>query len=327
MNTIGIINSGTNISFVEKITDGFNYNPDDDILTIQNSEVVFFFDDVITLPNNTFDTKKLNETIESWGYCFENEINVVGKIFVISSNLNPGEFQRIHEILNPMNIEVVYLPPTFDIDNGKIVLGTLNQFVISKLQSLFVGMGFKNLQVTSMTPSSAEILNLLDNNLRYLQHTYNKMIQEVSGDKDDDRIIGTFLGLPQSKETLDMKLKNSVLQSYIDKIKTPINFAHDIEYNLENHNIYTLNNIFDTQTDITLPLIIDGITYVDSDTVDSKKMFVVLELIKRGYTIFILEEEHFLRNKKIINELLHDFTDKVKFFKKGSDLTGQLINL
>jgi hypothetical protein len=56
-------------------------------------------------------------------------------------------------------------------------------------------------------------------------------------------------------------------------------------------------------------------------------MFVVLELIKRGYTIFIMEEENFLRNKKIINELLHDFTDKVKFFKKGSDLTGQFINL
>lgn len=327
MNTIGIINSGTNISFVEKITDNFNYNPDDDIQTIQNSELVFFFDDVITLPNNTFDTKKLNETIESWGYCFENEINVVGKIFVISSNLNPGEFQRIHEILNPMNIEVVYLPPTSEVNQGKIVLGTLNPLVISKLQSTLVDIGFKNLSITSMSPSSAEIVNLLENNLNYLKHTYNKMIDEVLENKGDGGIMNNFLRLGNPLETLEMKLKNTVLQSYIEKIKTPINFSDDIQYNLENHNIYTLNNIFDTQTDVTLPLIVDGITYVDSDTVDSKKMFVVLELIKRGYTIFIMEEEHFLRNKKIINELLHDFTDQVKFFKKGSDLTGQLINL
>lgn len=326
MNNIGIINKGSNNSFIESITSDYYQNPDD-VETIRHSEIVFFFDDVMVLPNNTFDTKNLNTTIESWGYCFENEINVSGKIFVICSNLNPNEFQRINEILNPMNIEVVYLPPTSEVNQGKIVLGTLNPLVISKLQNTLVDIGFKNLSITSMSPSSAEIVNLLDNNLNYLKHTYNKMINEVLEDKGDGGIINNFLRLGNPLETLEMKLKNDVLQSYIEKKSTPINFGGDINYNLDNHNIYVLNYILDTQKDLSVPLLVGGITYENSDVVDSRKMFVVLELIKRGYTVYVFEDDKFLKNKKIINELSHDFGDRVKFYRKGSDVVGQIVSL
>lgn len=326
MNKIGVINKSNQKSFIELVTEDFEYNSDESI-TIQNSDIIFFFDDVIVLPNNTFDTKKLNHSIESWGYCFENEINVSGKVFVIGSNLNPNEFQRINEILNPMNIEVVYLPPTSEVNQGKIVLGTLNPLVISKLQSTLVDIGFKNLSITSMSPSSAEIVNLLDNNLNYLKHTYNKMIDEVLEDKGDGGIINNFLRLGNPLENLEMKLKNDVLQSYIEKKSTPINFGGDINYNLDNHNIYVLNYVLDTQKDLSVPLLVGGITYENSDVVDSRKMFVVLELIKRGYTVYVFEDDKFLKNKKIINELSHDFGDRVKFYRKGSDLVGQIVSL
>jgi hypothetical protein len=326
MSRVGVINKSNQKSFIELITEDFEYNLDESI-TIRNSEIVFFFDDVIVLPNNTFDTKKLNDTIESWGYCFENEIDVSGKVFVIGSNLNPNEFQRINEILNPMNIEVVYLPPTSDVNQGKIVLGTLNPLVISKLQSTLVDIGFKNLSITSMSTSSAEIVNLLENNLNYLKHTYNKMIDEVLEDKGDGGIINNFLRLGNPLETLEMKLKNDVLQSYIEKKSTPINFGGDINYNLDNHNIYVLNYILDTQKDLSVPLLVGGITYENSDVVDSRKMFIVLELIKRGYTVHVFEDDKFLNNKKIINELSHDFGDSVKFYRKGSDVVEQIVSL
>lgn len=324
---IGVINKSNHSSFIQQLTNKFEFNLEDDVLTIQNSDIVFFFDDVTVLPNNTFDTKNLNDTLESWGHCFENEIDVNGKIFVICSNLNPNEFQRINEILNPMNIDVVYLPPTSEVNQGKIVLGTLNPIVISKLQSTLVDIGFKNLSITSMSSSSAEIVNLLENNLNYLKYTYNKMIDEVMEENGDGGIVNNFLKLGNPLETLEMKLKNDVFQSFIEKKSTPINFGGDINYNLDNHNIYVLNHILDKQKDLSVPLLVGGITYENSDVVDSKKMFVVLELIKRGYTVYVFEDDKFLKNKKIINELSHDFGDKVKFYRKGSDVVGQIVSL
>jgi len=326
MSRIGVINKSGKKTFIELTSQDFESNTDE-IVTIQNSEIVFFFDEVTLLPNNTFDTKNLNNTLESWGYCFENEISVHGKIFVICSNINPNEFQRINEILNPMNIEVVYSPPTSEVNTGKIILGTLNHLVVSKIQSLLVDIGFKNLSITNMSPSSAELVNLLENNLNYLKYTYTKMIDEVMEAKGDGGIIENFLKLNYPSETLEMKLKNDVLQSFIEKKKTPINFGGDINYNLDNHNIFVLNYILDTQKDLSVPLLVGGITYENSEIVDSRKLFVVLELIKRGYTIYVFESDTFLKNKKIINELSHDFGDKVRFYKKGSEVDGEKVNL
>jgi UDP-glucose 6-dehydrogenase len=324
---VGIINKSTNTFFLEKISNQIFFTDEDETQVIKICDVIFYVEDTKILPNNTFDTKGLNNTIESWGFCFENEISVQGKTFVISSNLNIGETNRINEILNPMNIDVVYFPPTSKIHLGQIILGTLNQTVISDLTNLFLELGIKNLSVTSMSAKSAETLNLLDNNYQYIKHTFSKLIEEISEDTDEIKLMEKFLGLDSVNETLEMKLKNDVLSWYINANGTPINTADEVSSNLDNHNIFILNNILDNNQDKNIPIIVDGITYSDSDIVNSRKVFVILELLKRGYTVNVLEEESFLKNKKIIQEISHDFTDKVKFFKKGLNLVGEIISL
>jgi hypothetical protein len=326
MYKIGLINKSGNQTFVEKYIDSVITN-DDDIVTIESSDIVFYFEDIKLLPNNTFDTKNLHNLVESWGYCFENEIPVHGKTFVIGCNVNKGEIQSIHEILNPMNIDIVYLPPTSDVLNGNIILGTLDPYVVSDLTSLFIKIGVKNLSITMMSSNSAEIANLLENNFCYLKHTFSKMIEELVEDKTELGLISKFLGLGTASETLDMKLKNDVLSSRIQYQGNPINFGEEISNNLQNHTIFTLNNILDDNQDLNTPILVDGITYFGSDTtVDSRKVYGVLELLKRGYTVHIFEDEKFLRDKKIISELSHDFGDKIKFYKKSSHLTGKLVS-
>jgi hypothetical protein len=326
MNNIGVINKGVNKSFIEEIT--WDYFFGEDIEVIRHSDVVFFFDDVILLPNNTFDTKNLNKLIESWGYCFENEIDLSGKVFVVCSNLNQGQFKHINEILNPMNIEVVYLPPTSDVIKGNIILGTLNPFVVSDLTSLFVRIGVKNLSVTTMSSKSAEIVNLLENSIQYLKHTFSKMIDEIVEDKKEIGLINKFLNIDSTPETFEMKLKNDVLTSFITLQGNPINFGEEISGNLQNHAIFTLNNILDNNQDINIPLVVDGITYSGSETIiDPRKVYGVLELLKRGYTLHILEGDKFLRDKKIISEFMQDFDGRVKFYKKDTNVTGVVVNL
>jgi UDP-glucose 6-dehydrogenase len=312
---------------LEKFTNQSFFTDDEEIEVIKSSDIIFYYHNTKILPNNTFDTKELYNTIESWGYCFENEIPVHGKTFILSSNLNIGETGRINEILNPMNINVVFLPPTSNIHLGQIILGTLNQRVISDLTNLFLGLGIKNLSITSMSAKSAETLNLLDNNYQYIKHTFSKLIDEISEDKDEIKLMEKFLGLNSITETLEMKLKNDVLSWFINASGTPINTADEVSSNLDNHNIFILNNILDNNQDKNIPIIVDGITYSGSNIVNSRKVFVILELLKRGYTVNVLEEESFLKNTKIILELSHDFGDKVKFYKKNSKIVGELVNL
>jgi hypothetical protein len=322
----GIIDYSSNFQFLNTFLKNL-FSDKDDINVIKNCDFVFFIDETKVLPNNTFDTKNLNKILELWGFCFENEIPVHGKTFVIVSNLNVGETSRINEILNPMNINVVFLPPTSNIHLGQIILGTLNQRVISDLTNLFLGLGIKNLSITSMSAKSAETLNLLDNNYQYIKHTFSKLIDEISEDKDEIKLMEKFLGLNSITETLEMKLKNDVLSWFINASGTPINTADEVSSNLDNHNIFILNNILDNNQDKNIPIIVDGITYSGSNIVNSRKVFVILELLKREYTVNVLEEESFLKNTKIILELSHDFGDKVKFYKKNSKIVGELVNL
>jgi hypothetical protein len=327
MYKIGLINKSGNQTFVEKYIDSVITN-DDDIVTIESSDIVFYFEDIKLLPNNTFDTKNLHNLVESWGYCFENEIPVHGKTFVIGCNVNKGEIQSIHEILNPMNIDIVYLPPTKDVDDGKIILGTLNQFVLSKLSSVLGGMDIKNLSITNMSFSSSEITNLLDSNFRYLKLTYKKMIEELCEKKDEINLIEKFINLEDVHEDMNMKLKNEVLSTFITVNESPINFPSDINNNLENDLIFNLNQTLDQNSDTSIPLIIDGVTYVNDPTnTNNRKIFGILQLLKQGYTIHILESEDFLKSKKMVSEFYHDYKEKVKFYKKGTVVDGVRVNL
>lgn len=327
MYEIGLIKKGSAKCFLEDHSNSFIID-EDDVKVIESSDIVFFFDDISLLPNNTFDTKNLHNLVESWGYCFENEIPVYGKTFVICCNINKGELKGIHEVLNPMNIDIVYLPPTQQVKNGKIILGTLNPIVLSKITSVLMNMNIQNLSITDMSFSASELANLLESNFRYMNFTYRKMIEEICEDKDEVRLFTKFLGLDQVSEDLEMKIKNEVLSTIITTKKNPINLPSDINNNLDNNLIYNLNSILDENPNMDIPLIVDGVTYFkDPSQINPRKVFGVLRLLEKGYLVNIIENEEFLRNKKIISEMSHDYVGKIKFYKKGSLVDGKPVNL
>lgn len=327
MYQIGLINKGSQPTFIERFGNSVIIN-DDDVKTIESSDVVFYFDDTKLSPNNSFDTKNLHDLVEVWGYCFENEIPVNGKTFVICCDVNKGEVQKIHEILNPMNIDIVYLPPTKNVVHGKIVLGTLNHLVLSKMTSILMNMNIGNLSITDMSFSSAELTNLIESNFDYLKFTFYKMIGEICENKDEVNLITKFMNLENINENLDMKIKNEVFSSVVTNNGSPINFPSDINHNLQNDLIYNLNQVLDENPDLSIPLVVDGLTYSnDPKNTDNRKIYGVLQLLKSGYTLHILETQEFLRNKALILEFTHDYNGKVKFYKKGSDVDGKHIML
>jgi UDP-N-acetyl-D-mannosaminuronate dehydrogenase len=71
-----------------------------------------------------------------------------------------------------------------------------------------------------------------------------------------------------------------------------------------------------------------GIGYKDNsiDITESPKFELVSDLLKDGYTVYIIESDEFIRNKKVVKELIFDFGEKVKFFKQGTSPKGVHIN-
>jgi hypothetical protein len=59
--------------------------------------------------------------------------------------------------------------------------------------------------------------------------------------------------------------------------------------------------------------------------VESSKLLLIYDLLKEGYDVFIIETEEFIRNVKVVKDLVSDFGSKVKFYKKGTTPKGVYI--
>ena len=54
-------------------------------------------------------------------------------------------------------------------------------------------------------------------------------------------------------------------------------------------------------------------------------VLLIYDLLKEGYDVFIIETEEFIRNVKVVKDLVSDFGNKVKFYKKGTTPKGVYI--
>ena len=62
------------------------------------------------------------------------------------------------------------------------------------------------------------------------------------------------------------------------------------------------------------------------DITESPKSELVSEFLKEGYTVYIIESDEFIKNMKVVKELIFDFGEKVKFFKQGTSPKGVYVN-
>jgi UDP-glucose 6-dehydrogenase len=318
----------------------------DNVEVIKNSDVIFCCVDTNILPSNFLDIKNVMNVVEDFGVSFENEVPLYDKIFVICSTLNPGDTKQISEILNPMNLSICYLPLIVNSDNTlsleTLVIGTIDSYIVNTISDIFQPHQDKKINVVSMTSKSAEIYRLAYSSYIYYKINFANFLGELMlnfGTSDETKLLLKSLGYDKSISEENFNFGFGVGGPWIptenrvfgqvangNKLDFVLPFVND-DFNI-NHNEFIKSHFIKTNPDKSQPFVIYGIGYKDNSISikESSKLELVYGLLKEGYTVFIIESDEFIKNVKVVKELVFDFGEKVKFFKEGTSPKGVYIN-
>jgi len=318
----------------------------DNVEVIKNSDVIFCCVDTNILPSNFLDIKNVMNVVEDFGVSFEDEVPLYNKIFVICSTLNPGDTKQISEILNPMNLSVCYLPLIIDSENTlsleTIVIGTIDSHIVNTISDIFQPPQDKKINIVSMTSKSAEIYRLAYSSYIYYKINFANFLGELMlnfGTSDETKLLLKSLGYDKSISEENFNFGFGVGGPWIptenrvfgqvangNKLEFVLPFVND-DFNI-NHNEFIKSHFIKTNPDKSQPFVISGIGYKDKSISikESSKLELVYGLLKEGYSVFIIESDEFIKNVKVVKELVFDFGEKVKFFKEGTSPKGVYIN-
>lgn len=298
--------------------------------SINDNEIFFYFQESKLTSTGIFDTTELYEMVELWGYCFENNISVTDKILVICCDTNPGDTKQIHDILNPMNIHVCYLPlHNTNIDQTRTFIGTLNSWVVSKVSNYLNKVFYDSIHLFEMTSVTSEILNLglsqtkLSQNL--ILENYKNILQKNTN-IEEFPMIKLFLDLDKQNEFKEDILRNEVLIKYISSKDLPNNVAQRIDDEKQKNLNFIISEFSKLDLPKTTQIIIDGICFPNSTQVEYFRNRIITKIIELGYKVTIIESENFIKGKGPL-EMVNDFGEKVTFYKKGNVPEGYLLPL
>ena len=322
----------------------------DNVDVIRNSDIIFCCVDTNILPSNFLDITNVMNVVEDFGVSFEDEIPLYNKTFVICSTLNPGDTKKIMEILNPMNLKVCYLPLIVQSNNilsslnnlKTIVVGSLDSEVINTITDIFQPSKNNKLNVISMTSKSAEIYRLAYSSFLHTKINFANFLGELMlnyGTSDETKLLLKSLGYDKSISENNFNFgfgvggpwiptENRVLGqvSNDNKLEFVLPFVNE-DFN-SNHHQFVKKHFISLNPDKTTPFVFTGIGYKDMsiDITESPKSELVSEFLKEGYTVYIIESDEFIKNMKVVKELIFDFGEKVKFFKQGTSPKGVYVN-
>jgi nucleotide sugar dehydrogenase len=322
----------------------------DNVDVIRNSDIIFCCVDTNILPSNFLDITNVMSVVEDFGVSFEDEIPLYNKTFVICSTLNPGDTKKIMEILNPMNLKVCYLPLIVQSNNilsslnnlKTIVVGSLDSEVINTITDIFQPSKNNKLNVISMTSKSAEIYRLAYSSFLHTKINFANFLGELMlnyGTSDETKLLLKSLGYDNAISENNFNFGFGVGGPWIpteNRVLGQVSNDNRLEFVLpfvnedfnSNHHQFVKKHFISLNPDKTTPFVFTGIGYKDMsiDITESPKSELVSEFLKEGYTVYIIESDEFIKNMKVVKELIFDFGEKVKFFKQGTSPKGVYVN-
>lgn len=318
----------------------------DNVKVIEQCDVVYTFVSTPSKPTGEYDITYLMDVVHDWGWAFENEIPVFGKIFVIGCTTNPGDTRKIMEILNPMNIDVCYNPEF--IAQGEIIkgleqadmvlIGSTNQNSVNILSKIYSKIQTIPVKINSMSSMAAEVTKISINCFLTTKISYANLIGEIlttAGLSDeiklvlhsignDSRVGSKYLNYGFGFGGPCLPRDNRALGHFASALGLKVNLPYAVDDFNEYHSQFLRDHWKTINPDKNIPFVMNHITYKRGTDmlVESQQLRLMYDLLNDGYSINIIECDYILNDRKLLSELSNDFGNRVKFYKEGSKPEG-----
>jgi UDPglucose 6-dehydrogenase len=318
---------------------------------ILHSDIIFTFVQTPSLLSGKYDTTYLMEVVNDFLSISSENIDLKGKIFVVGCTTNPGDTQKIVDLLKPLEIEVVYNPEF--IAQGEIVkgleyadlvlVGSQKKSVVKKLKTIYQKIQKIDVNVCPMSPTAAEITKIGINCFLTTKISYANMIGEIlissnlehevsnvlSTIGKDTRIGNKYLNFGFGFGGPCLPRDNRALGHYAKKVGLRVNLPYTVDDFNTQHSEFLKNHVMSLNSDKSTPFVFEYISYKKGTDmlVESQQLKLAKELLSEGYLLNIIEVDAILKNEEFINEINENYPSQVQFYEVGSNPEGIKINI
>lgn len=315
---------------------------------IEYSDVIFTFVNTPPTIDGNNDTSNLFDVVDDFLKAFNNDITIYGKKFIVGSSTNPGDCDKIQQILEPYVVEVAYSPKF--ISKGEIVKGLRESDIVligSKYPSVSEVLLsiLKTIQVSpirsyTMSLLASEITKIAINSYLATKVSFANMIGEVlikSGLSDEIDIVlsaiggNSFIGGKYLKYGFGyggpyLPKDSRFMGNIVEEVTGDCSILKTVDDANKKHALFLKNFFISKNPNKNVPFILDSLSYKKGtdDLEESQKYQLCIDLLSEGYHVYVFEDNLLFKKLNYISE---QYGNRLKFFKKTDFVDGYKINL
>lgn len=301
---------------------------------IQTSDVIYVMVATPSRADGSYDISAVERVVEDIA---ESEFDLAGKILVIGCTTNPGDCQRIQDLLRGRGVSVLYNPEFIaqgsilrDLQNADMVLiGGEDDGVITRYQQVYYKIQpVIAPNIRSMSLTAAELVKIATNCFLTMKISYANMLGEVlirsglTADVDraleavgeDSRVGSKYMRYGYGYGGPCLPRDNRAFAHYAQRIGLDFPLGTIVDQFNRDHTDFLIQQI-EQNNHKNLTFFIPSITYKShTDIVEESQQLAVCEgLLEKGHRVWIRHSD--LIPLQTRQDLEGRFGDRVRFVK------------
>lgn len=315
---------------------------------IEHSDVIFTFVNTPTTIDGNNDTTNLFKVVDDFLLAFNKNISIYNKKFVISSSTNPGDCDKVQQILEPYVVEVAYSPKFVSKgelikgikESDTILIGSKYPSVSEILLDILRKIQTSPIRSYSMSLLASEITKVAINSFLATKVSFANMIGEVlikSGLSNEIDIVlsaiggNSFIGNKYLKYGFGyggpyLPKDSRFLSSVVEEVAGDSNILKSVEEANKKHARFLKNFFISKNPNKNIPFILESLTYKKGtdDLEESQKYQLCIDLLSEGYYVYVIDDNLLFKKLKYISE---QYDNRLRFYKNADSVDGFKINL
>jgi UDPglucose 6-dehydrogenase len=315
---------------------------------IEQSDIIFTFVDTPTTIDGNNDTTNLFKVVDDFLKAFNNDITIYGKKFIVGCSTNPGDCDKVQQILEPYVVEVAYSPKF--VSKGELVKGIKESDIIligskyptvsENLLTILRKIQTPPIRSYSMSLLASEITKFAINSFIATKVSFANMIGEVlikSGLSDEIDIVlsaiggNSFIGNKYLKYGFGyggpyLPKDSRFLSSVVEEVAGDSNILKSVEEANVKHARFLKNFFILKNPNKNIPFILESLTYKKGtdDLEESQRYQLCIDLLEEGYYVYVVDDNLLFKKLKYISE---QYDNRLRFYKTSDSIDGFKINL